>query len=81
MVSSARRSIARRGPSLAQSWAQLHKSQRGVARLRIAQPIRYVGGEMEISIATAANLEVEHDERLIRRVCTGAIAPVNRFAS
>jgi sugar phosphate permease len=35
--------------------------------LRIAQPIRYVGGEMEISIATAASLEVEQDERLIRR--------------
>jgi hypothetical protein len=49
--------------------------------LRIAQPIRYVGGEMEIAIATAASLEVEQDERLIRRVCTGAIAPVNRSAS
>jgi hypothetical protein len=36
--------------------------------LRIAQPIRYVGGKMEISIATAASLEVEQDERLIRRV-------------
>jgi hypothetical protein len=49
--------------------------------LRIAQPIRYVGGEMEIAIATAASLEVEQDERLIRRVCTGAIAPVNRSVS
>src|SRR5216684_5287361 len=68
MVRSARRSIARRGPGLVQSWAQLHKSQRGVARLRIAQPLRYVGGEMEISIATAASLAVEQDERLLRRV-------------
>jgi hypothetical protein len=67
MVRSAQRSIARRGPDLVQSWAQLHKSQRGVARLRIAQPMRYVGGEMEISIATAASLEVERNERLIRR--------------
>jgi hypothetical protein len=67
MVGSARRSIARRAPDIVQSRAQLHQSQRGVARLRIAQPIRYVGGEMEISFATAASLEVERDERLIRR--------------
>ena len=75
MVRSARRSITRRGAGLVQSWAQLHKSQRGVARLRIAQPIRYVGGEMGISIATAASLEVEQDERLTRAfIVTGLLA-------